>query len=107
MLVQDVALEDVGAGIDQIGVDLVRAGLLHELVHLAVRPRRTRPYADGSSTGISASVARAPVTLVLAHLGGQVDVSEHVAVEHQEALVEKLLANFSAPPVPSGRGSST
>ena len=45
----------------------------------------------GSSTGVSASVAVAPVALVLRDLGRQVDVGEDVAVEHQEAVVEQRL----------------
>ena len=58
------------------------------------RAVRTSPYADGSSTGVSASVARAPVRSCCCDLGGEVEVGEHVAVEHQEALVEQRLGEL-------------
>ena len=45
----------------------------------------------GSATGTSASVPTAPVALVLGDLGGEVEVGQDVAVEHQEALVEEVL----------------
>ena len=40
----------------------------------------------------------APVALVLGDLGGQVDVGEDVAVEHEEAVVEQVLGVLAARP---------
>ncbi len=85
-LVEHVALEDVGAGVDQVGVDLVRAGLLDELAHRQVGVAPDQPVgrrildSDQGQGGPRAGL------LVLAQLGGQVDVGEDVAVEHEEAV---------------------
>ena len=48
----------------------------------------------GPPPAISASVARAPVSLVLAQLRGEVDVGQDVAVEHEEALGEQVLGEL-------------
>ena len=68
---------------------------------------RTSPYADGSSTGVSASVAVAPVCSCCA-----IWAVRSMSVSTSPLSIRKRSsssgsANLSAPPVPSGRGSST
>ena len=58
---------------------------------------RTSPYALGSSTGVSASVPRAPRASCRAICAVDVEVGEDVAVEHQEALVEQVLGELQRP----------
>ena len=68
--------------------------------------KRTSPYADGSSTGYSASVARAPGSRVRrswAVMSMSVSTSP-LSIRNRSSSMSS--ANFSAPPVPSGRGSS-
>ena len=67
---------------------------------------RTSPYADGSSTGYSASVARAPDAACAASWAVRsMSVSTSpLSIRKRSSSISS--ANFSAPPVPSGRGSS-
>jgi hypothetical protein len=68
---------------------------------------RTSPYADGSSTGVSASVARAPrcsCSAIWALTSRSVRTSP-LSIRKRSSSSDS--ANFSAPPVPSGSGSST
>ena len=68
----------------------------HEAVGARVVDRHERERADRAGR------------LVLGDLRGEVDVGEHVAVEHQEALVEQRTRRTSARrAVPRGSGSST
>ena len=68
---------------------------------------RTSPYAEGSSTGVSASVACAPrasCSAICAETSRSVRTSP-LSIRKRSSSSDS--ANFSAPPVPSGRGSST
>ena len=71
------------------------AGEAHEAVGRGVLDRRQRERA-----------ARAR-RLVLGDLGGQVDVGQDVAVEHEEALVEQLLGELQRAGGAERAGSST
>ena len=89
--VEHAALEDVRAGGDEVRVDLVGGRLLEELLdarvvvqaHEAVG-RRIRHRDEGERAGRARR-------LVLRDLRREVDVGEHVAVEHEEALLEQTL----------------
>ena len=89
--VEHRALEHVGAGRDEVRVDLVGAGLLDELLDRLVVVQAHE--AVGGRVGDRDERERAdrPGRLVLGDLRGEVDVGQDVAVEHQEALVEELL----------------
>jgi hypothetical protein len=68
---------------------------------------RTSPYAEGSSTGVSASVPRAPrcsCSAIWAVTSRSVSTSP-LSIRKRSSSSDS--ANFSAPPVPSGWGSST
>ena len=99
--VEHRALQHVGAGGDERScLDLVGAGLLEEAVTacvLVAGARARRP--TGPRPARAPSVPDRAGRLVLGDLRGEVDVGQHVAVEHQEALVEAdcSSAYFSAP----------
>ena len=89
--VEHLALEHVGAGGDELRVDLVGAGLLDELRDRLVVVQAHEAVRGGVADRHEREGADRPGRLVLGDLRGEVDVGEHVAVEHQEALVEKVL----------------
>ena len=92
--VEDRALEDVGARGDQVGVDLVGRGLLDELAHGAVLFDTDEAVGAGVLDRDERQRRRGLGALVLGDLRGQVDVGEHVAVEHEEALLEQRLGEL-------------
>ena len=68
---------------------------------------RTRPYADGSSTGVKASVTRAPRASCSASCAPTSRSVSTSPLSIRKRSSSSDSANFSAPPVPSGSGSST
>ena len=91
---EDLALQHVRAGADQVRVDRIRARLLDEVAHRAVLVEMHE--AVGARVGDRHERERRlrAGPLVLGDLRAQVDVREHVAVEHQEALVEHRLGEL-------------
>ena len=76
-------------------VDLVGRRLLDEARHRAVADACARARRrTGPRPASSASVARAPRCSCSASCAADVEVGEHVAVEHQEALVEQRLGEL-------------
>ena len=68
--------------------------------------RRTSPYAEGSATGTSPSVARAPVRSCAASCAVRSMSVRTSPLSMKNRSPSRSSANFSAPPVPSGSGSS-
>ncbi len=68
--------------------------------------RRTSPYADGSATGTSASVTRALVRSCASSCAVRSRSVRVSPLSMKKRSSSRSSANLSAPPVPSGRGSS-
>jgi len=89
--VEHHALQHVHAGADVVRVDLVGRGLLDEGGDLPVRRGAHQPV--GRGIGHRRQRQRRPRArrAVPCHLRGDVDVGQHVAVEHEEPLVQQRL----------------
>ena len=87
--VEHVALQHVGAGVDQRRSPAPGLGLLDEVLDRAVGVGRARARRrTGPRPPISAIVARAPRSSWTRHSARDVEVGEDVAVQDGEALVE-------------------
>ena len=93
-----LALEHVGAGVDAVGRHRA-VGLLEERLDAAVGVGRARRRSSRCPRPRSARASRARRSRsCCGELGGQVDVGQHVAVEHQQPLVEQALVVARAAP---------
>ncbi len=102
--IQHLALDHVGARADQVGLDLLRPRLLDERPDRAVVVPGDQPVGGGVLDRVQPERDRGPGLLVLAQLRGEVDVGQHVAVEHQKPLVEHRLGELQRSPGPQRLG---
>jgi hypothetical protein len=90
-VVEDRRFEDVDAGVDRVAEHLAPAGLLEEPLDAPVLVRDDDPELEGVLHRLEADRRHRAPLLVELHDGGQVDVGEDVAGDHEEPLVLELL----------------
>ena len=91
---KDLALEHVGAGADQVRGQPPELGFSTKSRHRAVLVEHHQAVGAGVGDRHQRQRRAGSGGLVLGELGAEVDVGEHVAVEHQEALVEHRLGEL-------------
>ena len=104
---QDRALEHVGAGADEVRVDLIGTRLLDELPDRGVLVEAHEAVGARILDRHERERARRAGALVLGDLRAEIEVAQDVAIEHQEALVQQRLGELQRTAGPAGSGSST
>ena len=90
-VVEDLRLEHVDAGVDGVAEDLAPGRLLEEPLDRPVLVGDHDAELERVLDGLERQGGESPVGVVEVHDGAEVDVGQHVAADHEEALVELVL----------------